>query len=64
MCDCRAAGVEEGQEGFRVVKHVQVEKCQARGALECVQHEQRLPRIGILGDKVSGQRRRILADEL
>lgn len=48
VCDCRTAGVEEGQEGFRVVKHVQIEKCQTRGALECVQHEQRLPRIGIL----------------
>lgn len=40
--------MEEGQEGFRVVKHVQVEKCQPGGALECVEHEQRLPRVGIL----------------
>lgn len=40
--------MEEGQKGFRVVKYVEIEKCQTRRALECVQHEQRLPRIGIL----------------
>lgn len=40
--------MEEGQKGFRVVKYVEIEKCQTRGALECVQHEQRLPGIGIL----------------
>lgn len=40
--DGRAAGVQEGQEGFRVVEEVQVEEREARGALECVEQEQRL----------------------
>lgn len=56
VCDCRAAGVQEGQEGFPVVKDVQVEKRQPRGALECVQHEQRLARVGVLGESREAQK--------
>lgn len=48
--------MQEGQEGFPVVKDVQVEKGQARGALECVQHEQRLARIGVLVESPETQK--------
>jgi len=49
--DGRAAGVQEGQEGFRVVEEVQVEEREARGALECVEQKQRLPCV----DRLTGR---------
>jgi len=46
--DGRAAGVQEGQEGLRVVEQIQVEEREARRALQGVQQEQGLPGVGDL----------------
>ena len=51
ICDGRAAGVQERQKCFCVVEEVHVEEREARGALECVEEEQRLPCVDRLPGK-------------
>lgn len=48
--------MQEGQEGFRVVEQIQVEECETRGALQCVQQEQRLPCVSSLGEREKNTR--------
>ena len=49
--DGRTAGVQDGQEGFRVVEQIQVEECEARRALQGVEQEQRLPSVSPLAER-------------